>query len=270
MDVLVRPDLPQAHSFLEERLRGGASTAGLILLIGRCRGSYSGRAASRLDQGDRVVLIKRDGSFLLHGPTGFKPINWQPPGARFDVALDGAELVLSARRVRPPETVEVRFSRVEAVGLAVLQDLAPLEVSGTEFELRDLFRAHPDLIEPGFQPWARERLTDQGPIDLYGEDARGRRMVIELKRIPAGLAEATQLWRYVEAERKRRPIAVRGILVAPRISPRARQFLHEHDLEFLCRTWEEDSSREARRASSRQPSLRAFAGPAELDQTGKS
>lgn len=270
MDILLRPGLSEAHAFLEERLRGGGPAAGLTLIVGRCRGSYAGRAASRLDQGDRVVMLKRDGSFLLHGPTGFKPINWQPPGARFEVALDGSELVLRAQRSRPSEIVEVRFSHVEAVGLAVLEDLAPLQVSGSEFDLRDLLRANPDLVEPGFRPWARERITDQGPMDLYGEDARGRRVVIEVKRVPAGLAEATQLWRYVEAERRRRPVAVRGILVAPRVSPRALQFLREHDLEFLRREWTDESSLEARRGASRQPSLHAFIHPHEPNQTGKS
>ncbi|MBI2078766.1 MAG: endonuclease NucS [Euryarchaeota archaeon] len=259
MDALSAPTLPVAFQFLSERLVGGQPPAGLLAVVGRCRVDYKGRALSRLDQGDRLVMVKRDGSLLIHGPTGFKPINWQPPGAKFDVALQNAALTLWARRAKPVEVVEVSFTRIELCWLGRLEDAAPLEMSGTEFDLRDLLRSKPELVEPGFRPWERERLTDQGPMDLYGEDAHGRRVVIEVKRVAAGIAEATQLWRYVEAERKRRQQEVRGILVAPKISPRALQLLEEHGLEFLARSWDDAGALAARAAPGpRQPRLSAF------------
>lgn len=259
MDVLTPVDLGSAFRFVSDRIRGGQPPGGLLAVVGRCRVDYRGRALSRLDQGDRLVMLKRDGSLLIHGPTGFKPINWQPPGARFEVVLEAGALTLWARRAKPAEVVEVRFTEVFGAWLGRLEDAAPLELSGTEFDLRDLLRAKPDLVEPGFKPWERERLTDQGPMDLYGEDSKGRRVVVELKRIPAGLAEATQLWRYVEAERKRRKQPVRGILIAPKVSPRARQLLEEHGLEFVARHWEDPGAVAARAAPGpRQPRLSAF------------
>ncbi|HLE47352.1 MAG TPA: endonuclease NucS [Candidatus Thermoplasmatota archaeon] len=268
MDVLSAPTLADTFTFLDERLRGGQPPSGLLAIVGRCRVDYRGRALSRLDEGDRLIMVKRDGSLLIHGPTGFKPINWQPPGARFEVMLHEGSLTLWARRTKPPEVVEVQFAQVAMCWLGRLEDAAPLQLSGTEFDLRDLLRSKPELVERGFKPWERERITDQGPMDLYGEDSAGRRVVVEVKRTAAGLAEATQLWRYVEAERKRRQQGVRGILIAPKISPRALQLLHEHGLEFLARHWEDSRSVAARAASGpRQPRLSAFADP---PRTGKS
>lgn len=268
MDVLLEPTIESAAEFLGARLKGGQPPSGVLAIAGRCRVDYQGRSATKTDQGDRFILVKPDGSVLLHGPRSVKPINWQPPGARFDVAVQDHQLLLFSRRAKPVEVIEMRFDRLSFCWMGEMDAGAGLQLSGSEFHLRDLLRSRPELIEPGFKPWERERITDQGPMDLYGEDAQGRRVVVEVKRIPAGLAEATQLWRYVEAERRRRGVEVRGILVAPRISARALQMLQEQGLEFLERAWDDASSRAAReRSGPRQPSLAAFATmPA--DQTG--
>jgi endonuclease len=259
VELASAPDHAQALQFLSERLKGGMPPSGLLTIVGNCRVDYQGRAASKLDQGDRMIMVKRDGALLIHGPEGIKPINWQPPGCRFEVEVRDGTLTLWARRPKPVEVVQVRFQDIHYCCLDRLEDAAPLQVSGSEFNLRDLVRERPELVEPGFKPWERERLTDQGPIDLYGEDAQGRRVVIELKRVPAGLAEATQLWRYVEAERKRRTIEVRGILMAPRISVRALDLLHEHKLEFIQRHWDDAASQKARaQTAPRQQGLQAF------------
>lgn len=257
--MLLEPTIESAHEFLEARLRGGQPPSGVLAIAGRCRVEYHGRSATKTDQGDRFVLVKPDGSVLLHGPRSVKPINWQPPGAKFDVAIEKGQLLLFARRAKPVEVIEMRFESLSLCWLGEMDGGAGLQISGSEFNLRDLLRSRPELLEPGFKPWERERITDQGPMDLYGEDAQGRRVVIEVKRVPAGLAEATQLWRYVEAERRRRGPEARGILVAPRISPRALQMLHEHGLEFIERRWDDSASRAAREKSGpRQGSLASF------------
>jgi endonuclease len=144
------------------------------------------------------------------------------------------------------------------LGVALLEEGAPIDLRGTEFDLRDLLRARPELVETGFVPWARERLTERGPMDLYGEDASGRRVVVEVKRVRAGLAEATQLWRYVEKERAKRGVAVRGILVAPAISDRALQLLVEHDLEFRPLSVEALRQPDGSLESRAQPNLLSF------------
>lgn len=205
----------------------------LVLVVGRCEIDYRGRAASHLAPGDRALLFKPDGTFLVHTARGLKPVNWQPPGSAFHAAIEEGRLVLTSHRSKPPETVRVTMLDTLAVEAFDLRDGAALDLEGTEDELAHLIAESPDLVEPGFVPWGMERESRRGPMDLYGEDAKGNRVVVEVKRRAAGVEEVSQLRRYVEKEREARKGTVRGILVAPRISPKAQRFLLEAGLEFV-------------------------------------
>ena len=59
-----------------------------IVIIGSCKVIYEGRASSTLDYGERIVILKQDGSTLIHRPTGYKPVNWQPSGASIKIKPD--------------------------------------------------------------------------------------------------------------------------------------------------------------------------------------
>jgi len=62
----------------------------MVTLFGRCTVDYEGRAASTLGPGDRHVMLKPDGSALVHTDEGQQPVNWQPPGCEHDVFVDEA------------------------------------------------------------------------------------------------------------------------------------------------------------------------------------
>lgn len=235
-------------------------------MVGHCTVLYSGRAESQLAAGDRIIVVKTDGTLLIHNPAGLKPVNWQPPGCAFTAALKDGHLFLEAQRTKPRETVRIAFQRVELLGFVRLEDQAELALQGTEFDIRDTLRSRPELVEPGFKPWEKERLTERGPMDLYGEDRNGRRVIVEVKRTPAGIAEATQLWRYVEKERSKRGVDVRGILVAPSASERARMLLSEHGLEFKAISIEYLRERAIPLAIPSQPSLARFTQPDHIDR----
>ena len=65
-----------------ERIREAIRSKRLLIVVGRMEVSYAGRASSILGSGDRVLMIKPDGSVLIHRPMGYEPVNWQPPGSR--------------------------------------------------------------------------------------------------------------------------------------------------------------------------------------------
>jgi endonuclease len=239
VELVSDPEPTEALSWLDAQLQGSVVRGRTILVVGSCRIQYKGRAESVLGHGDRVVLVKGDGTLLVHNPSGVKPVNWQPAGAVFAVEMDGEKVVLTAQRRRPPEIVRIAFTEVRLLMASELRDEASFELSGSEGDLRDTLLKNPGLLEEGFRPWARERVSERGPMDLYGEDAMGRRVVVELKRTRAGIAEATQLWRYVEKERAKRGVQVRGILAAPAFSKRCLLMLKEHDLEQRVVKWEQ-------------------------------
>ncbi|HVM45290.1 MAG TPA: endonuclease NucS [Candidatus Thermoplasmatota archaeon] len=211
----------------------------LVQVAARCSIDYQGRAESRLPSGERLLMFKPDGTLLVHTSTKLKPVNWQPPGCTFSAGREDGRIVLTALREKPKETVRIVLEDVQMVVALSLDDGESLDLVGTEDDLQAFLAQRPHLIEPGFKFWRRERASGRGPMDLYGEDANGRRVVVEVKRRAAGVKEADQLRRYVERERAARgDVPVRGILVAPQVSDNARKYLDDNGLESLELDWE--------------------------------
>jgi RecB family endonuclease NucS len=208
----------------------------LVQVAGRCRIDYRGRAESTLPLGARLLLFKPDGTLLVHTSTKLKPVNWQPPGCVFSAGVEAARVVLTAERERPKETVRIELEAIDLVVALDLDGEDGFDLSGSEDDLQAFLALQPHLVEPGFRFWSRERASGRGPMDLYGEDALGRRVVVEVKRRAAGVAEADQLRRYVERERAARG-AARGILIAPAVSEKARKYLADLELEYREIDW---------------------------------
>jgi RecB family endonuclease NucS len=234
-----------------------AERGDLVTIFGRCTVEYDGRAASDLPPGDRHVMIKPDGTTLVHSTTGQQPVNWmqppadisistsgqtpvnwQPPGCTHAVSLDEGRLRLRSERSTPSEELLVAFETVEQVSTFDARDEEELALTGTEQDLRDRILADPDLVEAGFTPLATERETSAGAVDVFGEDREGRTVVLELKRKRVGPDAVGQLVRYVEALRRElhADSEVRGVLVAPSVTDRARALLAEEGLEFVSLT----------------------------------
>lgn len=241
MQLVRAPDAATALTFLREQLTALREDKGrMVQLIADCAIQYQGRARSMLHRGERLLLLKPDGTFLVHTATKAKPVNWQPPGATFHAEVEDGLLVLTAYRPKPEEIVKVTFHDI-AVCLAVpLRDGEELALVGSEDDLQDLLFRHPELVEAGFVPRRRERDSRRGFYDLDGDDAGGRRLVVEVKRSAAGVKEAQQLWRYVEPMRSQNPDGgVRGMLIAPRVAPKARALLSDHGLEWRELDWDD-------------------------------
>ena len=50
------------------------------LIVARCSVEYSGRLSARLPEALRLVMLKADGSVLVHADAGgYKPLNWMTP-----------------------------------------------------------------------------------------------------------------------------------------------------------------------------------------------
>lgn len=215
----------------------------VLTLLGRCTVDYDGRASSTLGPGDRIVVCKPDGTILVHTDEGREPVNWQPPGSTQSVVVEDGALTLHSTRTAPDETLTVRFARVDHLVAYRAEDDEDLSLSGTEADLRRRLLDDPGLLEPGFTPLATERSTPAGAVDLYGEDADGAAVVVELKRRRVGPDAVGQLNRYVDALDRdlHADRTVRGVLVAPSVTDRARDLLARKGLEFVSLEPEPDA-----------------------------
>jgi hypothetical protein len=215
----------------------------LVSVFGRCTVSYEGRAASDLGSGDRLLLLKPDGAALVHTDEGRTPVNWQPPGSTHHAAVREGRLRVRSTRTSPDERLTVRFSTVSQFSAMSVTGGRDLDVHGSEEDLRTRIVERPALIEPGFEPTATERPSSAGPMDVFGVDADGTPVVVELKRRRVGPDAVGQLARYVRAVREERGVdpdaadpdaAVRGVLVAPSVTDRAAERLADHGFDHVA------------------------------------
>ncbi|MGB9951645.1 endonuclease NucS [Haloarcula sp. KBTZ06] len=231
VETLTYPDPADALDLASRNADRGA----LVTLVGTCTVEYEGRAASSLGLGDRHVMLKPDGAALVHTDEGQQPVNWQPPGCEHSISVDDGSLVVRSTRSTPEESLEVVFETVAHAAAFDVTDSKDLALTGTEADLKDRILDEPALVESGFTPLATERETPAGAVDIYGEDADGRTTILELKRRRVGPDAVGQLGRYVDALERdlHADTEVRGILVAPSVTDRARQLLAEKGLEFV-------------------------------------
>ncbi|MEM3587666.1 MAG: endonuclease NucS [Candidatus Jordarchaeaceae archaeon] len=205
----------------------------MAIIVGECTIKYEGRASSELGPGERVVFIKKDGSFLVHRAWDSQPVNWQPPGCIFQTKHAKRGVLLKAIRKKPRESIEILFSKVFTILVLNLRDEADFIMFCSEEDMQKAVLAKPELIEEGFKPILKEKTVDQGFVDIYGIDNQGRILVIELKRRKAQIQDVLQLLRYLEdIKRKSAGKPVRGMLAAPSISKEASVMIQTNGLEF--------------------------------------
>ncbi len=227
MDYLVNPTYAEALKLLKKK-----GEDRMAVIVGRCKVEYNGRARSSLDYGDRLVIIKSDGTVMVHGNEKREPLNWQPPGARVRYEVDGG-FVIEAERTNPSEVIHIHFLKIQALNIFCLEDDARLQLTGSECDIVDSIIKDPSIIEPGLEVISREKMTCSGFIDLFCKDSNGTSVIIEVKRRCVSSPAVRQLEAYLYDFRKENGKAlVRGILCAPRISRLAKTLVDEKGLEF--------------------------------------
>jgi len=167
--VLIEPSATDA----EKVVREGLLRKDCIVLVGSCIVNYFGRASSILPRGERIVILKPDGTVLVHQKEKREPVNWNPPGCRASArAIDGM-LQITSVRTRPREVLVISFDSLKMVSRFSLHDEEELYLFGTESQMVEEIVKNPSLIEEGFRPITKELRTEYGMIDLYGVDRQG-------------------------------------------------------------------------------------------------
>jgi len=226
--ALENPTMETAAKIVSEAL----SERKTVFLVGNCWVDYRGRASSKLKPGERIVMIKEDGSVLVHRPTGYEPVNWQPPGCLFQTSVVGNALRIRAIRRRPSESLGIFFDSVYLVSTLSLIDQGEFSLYASEEDMQRAILLEPEIVEKGFRPITYEKKVEPGFVDVYGIDKDGKFVVVEIKRKTAGREAALQLAKYVESVRSMVNREVRGILVAPSIAKGVQRLLVTLKLDF--------------------------------------
>lgn len=256
VEVFSRPKLEEAA----RALKNAVSTNSLCLVVAECEVEYLGRASSKLTKGERLILLKQDGSVLIHRPLGYEPVNWQPPGSIVSVQLADNCFLLKAVRLRPHEELLARVYRVLLLAYGKLRDKGEFYMHGSEEEIRDILAENLELVEKGLRLVEVERKVKPGFIDILCVDGEGRLVAVEIKRGIAGAEAVIQLKRYVEALREELGGEVRGILIAEGLARGVKGLLIKEGLEY--RRLDRRRVEEIRRSTSRHHTIPYYWGDA--------
>jgi RecB family endonuclease NucS len=220
------------------------------LIVARCSVEYSGRLSARLPEALRLVMLKADGSVLVHADAGgYKPLNWMTP----PTVVEEEPGLIVVRKHKGEDRLEIRLAEVLSdVEHTMDEDAARLEKDGVEADLQELLAEAPAWCGEGFRLVRREWATDIGPVDLMCRDGEDGWVAVEIKRV--GTIDAVeQLSRYLERIRLDPALAdCRGVLAAQVVKPQARVLAEARGLD-----WVEVDLAELR--GEREPALTLFA-----------
>jgi RecB family endonuclease NucS len=224
------------------------------LIVARCEVRYSGRLDALLPEALRLIMIKADGSVLVHADAGgYKPLNWMTPPTVIEETP--SEIIVRKRAGASEDRLQISIAQTLS---DVIHDMgspdddAALAKDGVEKHLQELLADQPQWCGEGLRLVRREWPTDIGPVDLMCRDTNEEWVAVEIKRT-AGIEAVEQLARYLERIRLDPALAsCRGVLAAQVIKPQARVLAQSRQIDCV----EVDL---AVLRGEREPDLRLFA-----------
>src|SRR6476620_4664343 len=170
------------------------------LIVARCEVRYSGRLDAVLPEALRLIVIKADGSVMVHADHGgYKPSNWMVAPTVIEESDD--HIVVRKHADAAEDRLDIRIAEVLSDVTHDMGEAAALEKDGVEADLQEALAAAPAWCGEGFRLVRREWPTDIGPVDLMCRDADDGWVAVEIKRV--GTIDAVeQLTRYLERLRQ--------------------------------------------------------------------
>ena len=211
------------------------------LVIARCSVDYAGRLTAHLPLATRLLMLKGDGSVLVHSDSGsYKPLNWMNPPCTVSIHEPDADQALAGVqevwRVSQTKTADILFVSIFEVLSEIDHHLGEepgLQKDGVEAHLQVLLAEQLQVWQEGATLIRREYMTAIGPVDILCKDAGGATVAIELKR-RGDIDGVEQLTRYLDLLNRDPHLApVRGVFAAQEIKPQARTLAEDRGIECL-------------------------------------
>lgn len=199
------------------------------LVVARCQVDYVGRLTAHLPMADRLLMVKADGSVLVHSDGGsYKPLNWmsppcwlmEEPGMWVVQNKTGEKLVITVEKVLHDSQHDL------GVDPGLVKD-------GVEAHLQALLADHVGILGDGWSLVRREYPTAIGPVDLMCRDAEGVSVAVEIKR-RGEIDGVEQLTRYLDLLNRDPLLApVKGVFAAQQIRPQARTLAEDRGIRCV-------------------------------------
>ena len=227
------------------------------VVIATCSVDYEGRLNAHLPLATRLLMVKADGSVLVHSDGGsYKPLNWMaPPCSMAEVepdeteAAEGVESVWVVQHAKTEDRLRVKLHEVHHDSAHDLGVDPGLVKDGVEAHLQKLLAEHIETLGEGYTLVRREYMTAIGPVDILAKDAKGVSVAIEIKR-RGEIDGVEQLTRYLELMNRDPALRpVEGVFAAQVIKPQARTLAEDRGIR--CVTLDYDAMRGVDDAESR-------------------
>jgi len=219
------------------------------LVLAECSVDYAGRLTAHLPLAKRLLLVKADGSVLVHSDGGsYKPLNWMSPPCSLKTSepddthrAAGVTQVWTVQHAKSDDRLVVHLHEVLH---DVTHDLGVdpgLVKDGVEAHLQELLAEHVHTLGDGYSLVRREYPTAIGPVDLLVRDADGASVAVEVKR-RGEIDGVEQLTRYLDLLNRDPLLApVSGVFAAQEIKPQAKVLAQDRGIR--CVTLDYDTLR---------------------------
>jgi len=200
------------------------------LIVARCQVRYSGRLTALLPEALRLLMLKDDGSVLVHADSGgYKPSNWMTA----PTLIEEEPGLMTVTKRGAEDKLEIRIAEVLSDVEHDMGEAAALEKEGVERDLQELLAQSPWSCGDGFRLVRREWPTDIGPVDLMCRDGNDDFVAVEIKRV--GTIDAVeQLTRYLERISREPGLRrCRGVLAAQVLKPQARKLAESRGIDCV-------------------------------------
>ena len=211
------------------------------LVIARCSVDYAGRLSAHLPLATRLLLLKADGSVLVHSDSlSYKPLNWMSPPCTVvaiepdeDQAQAGVAEIWKVTQAKTADLLVISIHQILHDSDHELGIDPGLQKDGVEAHLQKLLAEQIELAGDGWRLVRREYMTAIGPVDILATDDAGRSIAIEIKR-RGDIDGVEQLTRYLELMNRDPHLApVTGVFAAQEIKPQARMLAEDRGIRCL-------------------------------------
>ncbi|MEO7123009.1 MAG: endonuclease NucS [Lacisediminihabitans sp.] len=217
------------------------------LVIARCSVDYAGRLSAHLPLATRLLLLKADGSVLVHSDSlSYKPLNWMSPPCLISAIVPDQDQanagVTEIWKVAQAKTADILVISIHEILHDSEHELGVdpgLQKDGVEAHLQKLLAENIELLGDGYRLVRREYMTAIGPVDILARDAANGAVAVEIKR-RGDIDGVEQLTRYLELMNRDPHLApVSGVFAAQEIKPQARTLAEDRGIRCVLLDYDE-------------------------------